>query len=167
MASRISDAVGIIDMDGFLISKRFYCKELGLMRVGDTTARSVFFDIGVRWDELSAKDKKTCGYVMRKIHKLPFGVPCGVEASEVSALENIVKSFYCEVKQNESSVLAYKGGQYERDLLASLAVPPVNLENFGCLKAGKLFNDSIWLEMCGNHTVNEAFWHCPKVEVEG
>ena len=45
MASRISDVAGIIDMDGFLISKRFYGKELGLTRVGDTAARSVFFDI--------------------------------------------------------------------------------------------------------------------------
>ena len=39
----LSDIVGILDMDGFLISKRSYCKELRLMRAGDTTARSGFF----------------------------------------------------------------------------------------------------------------------------
>ena len=76
---------------------------------------------------------------MRKIRKLPFGVPCSVEASEVSALGNIVESFYCAVKQNESLVLAYKGRRYERDLPASLAIPAVNLDNFGCPKAGELF----------------------------
>ena len=103
---------------------------------------------------------------MRKIHKLPFGVPCGVGASEVAALEDIVESFYCEVKQNDSLVLAYKSGHYERDLLASLAIPAVNLENVGCPKAGELFNDLIWLETCRHHMANEAYWHCPKVEVE-
>ena len=39
----LSDIVGILDMDGFLINKKFYCKELGLLKVGDATAHSVFF----------------------------------------------------------------------------------------------------------------------------
>ena len=33
-----SDIVGIMDMDCFVINKRFYCKELGLMKVGDVVA---------------------------------------------------------------------------------------------------------------------------------
>ena len=103
---------------------------------------------------------------MQKIHKLPFGVPCGVEAREVTALENIVESFYCEVKRNESSLIAYKGGHFESDLLVSLVILAVNLENFGCPKAEKLFNDLIWLETCGNHTAPNAYAHYPKVEVE-
>ena len=32
--------VGIIDMDGFMISTTFYCKKLGLIKVGDAVARS-------------------------------------------------------------------------------------------------------------------------------
>ena len=35
------------DMDGFRIQKRFFCKELGLLKVGEDTASSLFFDIGV------------------------------------------------------------------------------------------------------------------------
>ena len=103
---------------------------------------------------------------MRNIHKLPFGVPRGVSATDLSELETTVRSFYDKVKRDARSVLAYKGGHYERDLLASLAIPAVNLENFGCPKAGELFDHLIWLETCGNHTVNEAYRHCPKVEVE-
>ena len=30
----LSDVVGILDMDGFIINKRFYCKELGLLKMG-------------------------------------------------------------------------------------------------------------------------------------
>ena len=38
----LSDVVGILDMDGFVINKRFYCKELGVLKVGEAAARSVF-----------------------------------------------------------------------------------------------------------------------------
>ena len=43
MACQLSNVVGIIDMDGFIISKAFYCKEIGMIIVGDAAARSVFF----------------------------------------------------------------------------------------------------------------------------
>ena len=109
MASfELSNVFGIIDMDGFMLKKRFYCKELGLIKLGDAVGRSVFFDIGVHWDDLSPKDKKTCEFTMRKIHKLPFGVPCGVKANKISELGDIISSFYKQVKRSESLVLAYK-----------------------------------------------------------
>ena len=71
MAS-LSDVVGIIDMDGFTIEKEFYCKELGILKVGDFAAHSYFFDIGVNWLDLLAKDRTSCPFVMKHIHRLPF-----------------------------------------------------------------------------------------------
>ena len=56
----LSDVVGIIDMDGFTIEKKFYCKELGIFKMGDLAARSYFFDLGIRWSDLFAKDRKSC-----------------------------------------------------------------------------------------------------------
>ena len=165
MAS-LSDVTGIIDMDGFSIGKEFYCKELGMLKVGDVAARSVFFDLGIRWSDLCAKDRKSCCYVMRNIHKLPFGVPCGVKACKITELGGIICDFYCEVKQSERSKLAYKGGHYEKDLLAKLNIPSINLEDFGCPKAEFLINELVWLETCGNHTVAGAYAHCAKLEVE-
>ena len=101
---------------------------------------------------------------MRYIHKLPFDVPRGVRAIEVSALESTVKRFYDEVKKDASSVLAYKGGHVEGDLLKRLSIPCVNLECFGCPKAEELFGQLIWLETCGYHTIPNAYEHCVKVE---
>ena len=49
MSRQLSDVVAVMDMDGFTINNKFYCKELGLLRVGDNEAQSFFFDIGVRW----------------------------------------------------------------------------------------------------------------------
>ena len=88
------------------------------MKVGDVAAQSHFFDLGIRWSDLTEKDKRTCDCVMRFIHKLPFGVPGGVGAYELSVLEEIVATFYYRDKRNERSILGYKGGHFERDLLA-------------------------------------------------
>ena len=160
------DIVGVLDMDGFMIGKRFYCKELGILKVGDVAARSYYFYLGIRWVDLCAKDRKSCRYVMRNIHKLPFGVPYGVKASRITELGNIVGGFYHEVKQTERSVLAYKGGYYERDLLTRLDIPSIDLEKFGCPKAEILINELVWLETCRRHMVPNAYAHCAKVEVE-
>ena len=38
---------GIIDMDGFTINKKFYCKELGILKMDKEVAISYHFDIGI------------------------------------------------------------------------------------------------------------------------
>ena len=43
----LKNVVGILDMDGFTIEKEFYCKELGIFKVGDVVARTYFFDLGI------------------------------------------------------------------------------------------------------------------------
>ena len=68
MGSQLSDVVGILDMDGFLINKKFFCKELGMFKVGDLAARSFFFYLGIRWADLCAKDRKSCCMVCHAKH---------------------------------------------------------------------------------------------------
>ena len=102
--------VGIIDMDGFRIGKTFFCKEFGTLQVGEDEAHSFFFDLCVRWNDLSEKEKRNCFYVQRKIHRLPFGVPNGTEAHPIVSLVKIVADFYQKVKMSSDSTIAYKGG---------------------------------------------------------
>ena len=147
-----ADIVGILDMDGFQIGKKFFCKELGVIKVGDSEASSFFFDIGLHWNELNEKDKRTCNSVQKNIHRLPFGVPRGTKAFQISDLQAIVENFYREIQIDSNSTIAFKGGHYERD--------------FNCPKAEKLFDQLIWLETCGNHLESNAYQHCAKVEVE-
>ena len=71
-----------------------------------------------------------------------------------------------EIRHDGRAIMAYKGGHYERDLLAKLGISALNLENFHCPKAKVLMNQLIWLETCGNHTVPDAYAHCAKLEVE-
>ena len=83
MACKVSEIVAIIDMDGYQIKNKFLCKEMGLLKVGNTVAKSFFFDINLRWGDLTHKDRKTCSYVQNRIHKLPFGVPRGVKEFQI------------------------------------------------------------------------------------
>jgi hypothetical protein len=153
----MEDILGIVDMDGFMVEKRFYCKELGVWKVGETYAKSYMFDTCLKWEELSEKDKKQCTYVMKYVHCLPFGPT--KNAQSLVELRKIIREFYDEYKR-ENAVIAYKGGNFERDLLTEMGIP--NLEEYGCPKATQLFKELGWLESCGNH----GYEHCPKVETE-
>ena len=94
MSYCVKDIAAIIDMDGFSVNGKFLCKELGFLKVGDATAQSFFFDIGLRWRDLTPKDLRTCKYVQTHIHKLPFGVPAGIDAIPLSALKETVRNLY-------------------------------------------------------------------------
>ena len=166
MSYCVQDIAAIIDMDGFSVNGKFLCKELGFLSVGDATAQSFFFDTGLQWNDLTPKDRRACRYVQTHIHKLPFGVPVGVDALPLSSLPKIISQLYENVRQNSRSAIAYKGGIYERDLLARLNIPALDLQDYGCPKAEKLFDQLVWLETCGKHTENAAYQHCAKVEVE-
>ena len=102
--------------------------------------------------------------LIKKIHKLPFGVPREVKAIPISELGSIVENFYREVQIESNLTIAYKGGHYERDLLRNLKIPSVNLECFGCPKAEKLFSSLVRIKTCGNHLEANAYQHCAKVE---
>ena len=155
--------VGIIDMDGFTIAKKFYCKELGVLKIGNDEGSSYHFNLGINWQDLSVKDRQQCKFVSEKIHKLRFEDPKGIPLAN---LEGIVQEFYECTKRDTMSTIGYKGGHFERDLLRKLEIPSVNLEDFGCPKAVHLFDKLAWLETCGMHIGKDPYLHCPKVEVE-
>ena len=104
--------------------------------------------------------------MQRKIHRLPFGVPNGIEAHPIASSGKIVADFYNKVKKSSDSMIAYKGGHYERDLLNLLKIPSVNLESFNCPQAEALLSALVWMDKCSNHTVSNAYHHCGKFEVE-
>ena len=71
-------------MDGYSVNRKFFSKELGVLKVGDVIANTFFFNTGLRWNDLTPKTKRTRRYVQTHIHKLPFGVPAGVGALPLS-----------------------------------------------------------------------------------
>ena len=114
-------------------------QRVGHHQSGGRGGAIIFFDIEVNWRDLSVKDRKTCSYVMNHIDKLLFGVPPGVKPYSISAVGNIVSERFKAVCKSENSVVAYKGGHYEKDLLASLGIPALDLGGLW-LPKGQRFN---------------------------
>ena len=150
---------GIIDMDGFTVNRTFYCKEIGMLKMNEEVAVSYHFKMPFTWVDLTDKDRKSCSYLIKHIHKLPFHTD---NALSLNHLDDIVKDFYKDIGEK---VIAYKGGHIERTLLMKLNIPGINLEILGCPKAEHLFSKLVWLETCGQHIGTDPY-HCPKVEVE-
>ena len=86
----MNSIVGIIDVDGFTIQKKWHCKELGTLRVCEYVTTSYFFNIGVRWSDLCEKIKRSCKFVARNIHKLPLYVTRVVTPCPLVELDDIV-----------------------------------------------------------------------------
>ena len=160
MIVNMNNIGGIIDMDGFTVNKTFYCKEIGMLDINNEIAVSYHFKMPFAWTDLTDKDKRSCAYLIKHVHKLPLNT---AESLPLHHLPTITKEFYTNIGEK---VVAYKGGHFERDLLNSLNVPRLDLEMLGCPKAEHLFNDLIWLETCGQHIGTDPYRHCPKVEVE-
>ena len=67
--------VGIIDMDGFTIAKKFYCKELGVLQIGNDEGSSYHFNLGINWQDLSVKDRQQCKFNRKKYINYPSKIP--------------------------------------------------------------------------------------------
>ena len=67
----------------------------------------------------------------------------------------------------EKPVIAYKGGNIERDLLNELELPCVDLEAFGCPKVQDLIHSGLGYEMwdCGHHN-GMGTAHCAMAECQ-
>ena len=128
--------VGIIDLDGFSVQKTFFCRELGIITHGDTYGTSFHFNTPLRYEKLCKKDKIQVTFVQEYIHGLSLADNTALNQDMVNT---IVRKFYSAYHINENSMIAYKGGSFERTLLNWLNIPSFNLELFGCPKAVDIF----------------------------
>ena len=158
--------IGILDLDGFFVQKTF-CRELGIIRHEDTYGTSFHFNTTLRYEELNEKDKTNVNFLQNNIHGLSLSDENGLGRDMI---DTIIKKFYTALKINNESVIAYKGGFIEKNLLAKLKIPAINLELYGCPKADNIFPEMVWLESCGQHNLlkntTDTYRHSPKVEVE-
>ena len=96
----------------------------------------------------------------RHVHGLRFEATYKEAALPQRELEGVIRALY------KDGIIAYKGGHLEKGLLDKMALPSVDLTDFGCPKA-----DSLWSshypprKPCGHHKIDTCkFIHCPKEE---
>jgi hypothetical protein len=121
----------------------------------------------LQYEKLTEKDRIQVKYVQECIHGLSLG---DNKAMDQHMVDVIVQRFYNAYRMDNNSVIAYKGGSFEKTLLDKLNIPSFNLELLGYPKAINIYHEMAWLECCGQHTLlknkNETYKHCPRVEVE-
>ena len=152
----------IVDLDGYRIRSGFIARELGVYSLKDGRL-SWMFDNPLPFFYLDKKDQRTCHYVYRHVHGLPWQTRSQEKAHPQHMVKPIVDTLYRSCRTSERWLVAYKGGCLEKNLLNELQIPCVNLEDFGCPKIETLV--AIGLNpgfSCGHHTQPQL--HCPKQE---
>ena len=95
------------------------------------------FSIPIPYKTLNDKDKRTVDFVCRKIHGLTYQ-PCAPEMFQdprvLGPLVKDIHAMYVTCSEGKRTVVGYKGGHVEKDLLQKLNIPSLNLETLGCPK---------------------------------
>jgi len=155
----------ILDLEGFFINKTFQVRELGYYTWNREYGRHAF-RISIPYKELSDKDKRTVSFVIRKIHGLSYQPLKAERFQPPEVLNELIQDIYSVYKDGQRTVVGYKGGHVEKDLLTKLNIPRLDLETLGCPKYDKLrhiISSERLLPSCGFHQ-DESIHHCPVTE---
>lgn len=158
--SALSQVTLILGIDGFRLSSgQFLVRELGWCTIKGENDSQHFYS-PLRYRDLSYKDRRTVNYVYRQVHGLRFEAPYKEAALPQRDVEGVIRTLYKE------GLIAFKGGQIEKEILDKMGLPCVDLEKYGCPKADVLWSkDYLTGTSCGHHKVDTmTFIHCPKQE---
>ena len=96
----VENVVGIIDMGDCQINKKFFCKDLGALKIGEISASSYFFRY---WHSLAVPSpKKIKSHVRGRDVCTNFHSGC----FQINELDVIVKNVYDSVKLETFSTVA-------------------------------------------------------------
>ena len=153
----------VIDLEGFFVQKKFRVREIGYYSWNEHFGRHAFFQPATLRD-LSHEDKKTVNFAKHKIHGLTYQPRYQERAYEHDQADIVLLRLNNQYKTEERTVVAYKGGHVEKDLLNKLNIPCLDLETWGCPKYEQLKQTIVEpLPSCGFH-LNDIIHHCPMTE---
>ena len=113
---------------------------------------------------LSHKDKKTVNFAKHNIHGLTYQPRYQERAYEHDEVDIVLLRLYSQFKTEKRTVVAYKGGHVEKDLLNKLNITCLDLETWGCPKYEQLKQTIVEpVASCGFH-LNDNIHHCPMTE---
>lgn len=155
---------GIIDFDGFHVGREFLVREFGFiaMKRSSRIGKSKRYDLRPFSHLITERNARTIRYVTDKILGLPFHPLRGEYVYALEDLDDHILDFYERCKTPRRKVIAYKGGEVEKERLDDLEIPSVNLEIYGCPPFNELQNRRYDEISCGYH---KRYLHCPRAEV--
>ena len=141
----------VIDLEGFFVQKKFQVREMGYYSWNEHFDRHAFYQPAALKD-LSHKDKKTVNFAKYNVHGLTYRPRYQERAYEYDEVDIVLLRLYSQFKTEKRTVVAYKGGHVEKDLLNKLNIPCLDLETWGCPKYEQLKQTIVEpLASCGFH----------------
>ena len=149
---------------GGVLLPKFYARELGYANYLGGFGQH-FHDMPMKYTDLLPSQVKQVVYVTRRIHGLSLTPTHFENAKPQDQLPLDVTNLYKQYKTNQKTVVAYKGGHIEKDLMNKLDFPSVNLEEFCCPKVEELIQMGCGQEVwdCGHH-MGTGIAHCSVAE---
>ena len=121
----------VIEIQGFFIRKKFYVRELGACGRNETESHQKY-KIPFEKRKLDSDDQRIIFLHESQIHGLRFHCKDGEAAHGQECLEQDVLDLYHSAKSETWDIVAYRGGQPEKELLTRLKIPNIDLNDFGC-----------------------------------
>ena len=111
----------VIDLEGFFVQKKFQVREMGYYSWDEHFDCHAFFQ-PKPLKNLSHKDKKTVNFAKHNIHGLTYQPRYQERAYEHDEVDIVLLRLYSQFKMEKTTVVAYKGGHVEKDLLSKLNI---------------------------------------------
>lgn len=164
----------MLDMDGFIVNRKFLIKEVGIGNMHTMHVDLYYFKVG-RYTNLSMRDRYQINWVRKHVHGLYFrDYP---DDYDITYMYELLYDLCLECEAN-GWLIGYKGGHHEYDILTSLGFAHLcyNIEHLGCPKIEKLLENfkfsNVWStsmsQACTRHSKMQQtlkMHHCPKIEV--
>ena len=123
----------VLDLEGFEVQGQFLVRELGWCDWTGQHWRTTHYYPTQPYPE-AWKDRRLVRFVRRHIHGLPYTPNYREQARPAAALEQDVRELVHTFQRPNKTVVAYKGGHYEKELLQRWGIPYFNLEQARCPK---------------------------------
>lgn len=148
-------------MDGFHVGDKFYCRELGFSSmtsiVHEGWQGSYRFNLSPIAPRMIKKDTRTSSWLFSNLHGLSVKPLPNEQVRDLNDLEGIVQYLHLNCETASKKLVAFKGGDMERNLLNKLKLGFFNLETIGCPRYRDL--PKVNLRNCGYHDLHSK-QHC-------
>lgn len=150
---------GIIDFAGSRYNGMFLVREVGYIGLGRSVKKAKGEVFDYKPYMLSFADAPS----PKKARTSAPPPPPQMEVSDLRDLDRHILDFYEKVKTKVKNVVAFKGGECEKEVLERLGIPFKNLEDLGCPKYNEMDTKKFRSFACKYHKNKDL--HCPVAEV--
>ena len=160
----INHLCGILDLEMFSHGSFHRVREIGFISMNSSDA----VNLQVHPGHLPLDDsdvRRTLYYVRNKVHGLAFHPKRGHMVLQQKSVPVMINALYQCSRTPTKTVVAYKGGHHERQLLTFLNIPHFNLENLGDCPSYQY--SEVLYPNCGWHVhAPQGYLHCASSEVK-